>query len=152
MKYLAFTLLLLLYVQSFSQAMIIHEHGGTTVQIPVANINKITFDLSEPTGVIPRTIPMKKISALMANIVLNSFMTKFEFNVPSPSAVRICVFDVKGRIIRTIVNGFYKVGNYTASWNGKSNNGASLGKNAYIANIEIGGKSILNKLIIPNQQ
>lgn len=54
-----------------------------------------------------------------------------EFDVASPGPVRLRVFDVQGRLIRTLVTESLPAGRYTRAWDGVSDAGAPVGSGFY---------------------
>ncbi len=52
--------------------------------------------------------------------------------------VRMRIFDVSGRLVRTLVNGTKEPGPYTAIWNGRDDLGRSVASGNYYARMEMG--------------
>lgn len=64
--------------------------------------------------------------------------TVMNFNVPERSAVKIEVYDMKGQLIRTLVNEALEQGNYPATWDGTDMSGMAMPSGTYIAKMTAG--------------
>jgi hypothetical protein len=65
--------------------------------------------------------------------------TRVEFAVAQRAPVKIGVFDVAGRRVRTLVEGVQEPGVRTASWDGRDDNGARREAGVYLIRIETAG-------------
>ncbi len=67
---------------------------------------------------------------------------KFLYAIPRGAGagahVTMRIYDVSGRMIRTLVNGFQAVGPHTAIWDGKSDRGVGVSSGRYFARINAG--------------
>ena len=83
-------------------------------------------------------------STLAQFTVQNQFKnnTTIKFSVPrSTKAVvlQLKIFDALGRPVKTLMNEMTTGGNYSVKWDGKDDNGRSLGSGYYIATLKAGG-------------
>ncbi|MFZ1947051.1 MAG: T9SS type A sorting domain-containing protein [bacterium] len=95
-----------------------------------------------PTGVYFNTTPSAQVDRgmidpsgpLLSRTGPNPFGLGAEvsYRVPSPGHVSLRVFDVRGREIRTLVNGFHAAGSYSVSLDG-----CDLAAGAYLCRLEI---------------
>jgi hypothetical protein len=148
MKHLAVALLLLFALQSSAQVMVIHQKGQPDVRIPIADIAKLTFDLSGTGTISP--MALKKIKTSIANILPNPFSTKIEYTLDKPGMVTIRVIDMQGRIVRTLADTKMNTGHYTTFWNACSDAGLRVSNASYIVNVVIDGQSVSKTLYIVN--
>jgi len=58
--------------------------------------------------------------------------TTVRYQVPEQADVRIVIYDILGRRLRTLVNTPHRVGRYTALWDGRNSSGASVASGIYI--------------------
>ena len=68
-------------------------------------------------------------------------IAKFLYVIPRNQGsqdVRLRIYDVSGRLVRTLVNGSKDPGPYTAIWNGRDDLGRSVASGNYYARIEMG--------------
>ncbi|MCD4690647.1 right-handed parallel beta-helix repeat-containing protein [bacterium] len=63
-------------------------------------------------------------------------MTTIAFNVPHESRVAIRVYDVSGRVVRTLVDGVTEPGRHAAVWDGRNDHGESCGSGVYFCVME----------------
>ena len=77
----------------------------------VSNINKLTGSSIE----IPNELT---ISPAFPNPF--NPMTTLSFGIPNDGNVSVNVFDVNGRLVSTIQNGFMSAGSYEIEWNGNN--------------------------------
>ncbi|MGH2570364.1 MAG: S8 family serine peptidase, partial [bacterium] len=72
-----------------------------------------------------------------------------QYAVPSPGAeVRIDVFDVSGRRVRTLVQGAIPPGRHSVTWDGRDGAGRHTSAGVYFARMEAGGFSQVQKVTL----
>jgi hypothetical protein len=75
-----------------------------------------------------------------------------EFNVlfllKEPSYVEINIFDLNGRLLKTIFSGRMENGQKSFKWNGTDNRGKKLTKGIYFTELIVDGHKEVSKLII----
>lgn len=62
--------------------------------------------------------------------------TKIEYEVPSRSHVRLVVYDILGRLVRTLVNSDHSNGHYFVAWDGTNETGRQVASGMYIYRME----------------
>jgi hypothetical protein len=150
MKYCAVAVLLFAALHVSAQQMVIHRSGQPDVRISIADITKITFDsLNNATRVTPREAG-GKLKAVMAAIFPNPFSTRIQYSLDKAAAVKIRVFDMQGRTVRTLLNSRMDAGSHTTGWNACDDAGKRVSNGSYLVNIEAGGQAISQKLFIVN--
>jgi mannan endo-1,4-beta-mannosidase len=63
-------------------------------------------------------------------------VTQIAYHVPQESGVSIRIYDVSGRLVRTLVDGVVKPGRHAAVWNGTNEAGESVGSGIYFCTME----------------
>jgi hypothetical protein len=63
-------------------------------------------------------------------------VTRITYHVPQRSVVSIRVYDVNGRLVRTLIDSVTDPGRRTAAWDGRSNSGVSVGSGVYFCTME----------------
>lgn len=66
--------------------------------------------------------------------------TMIKFDLPEAGPVSLSVFDVAGRLVRTLVNDTMPQGSHEAIWDGRDASGREVGSGSYLARLEFGGK------------
>lgn len=65
--------------------------------------------------------------------------TTIHFVLPAAGAVRLSVFDVAGRLVRTLVDDSRPQGSHAVVWDGRDASGREVGSGSYLARLETGG-------------
>jgi len=80
----------------------------------------------------------------LSNNIPNPFnpVTRIDFSVPRQSRVRISVYDIRGRLVITLVDREFKTGTYHTVWNGRNRQGMEVASGIYLCRME-GGNSCL---------
>jgi hypothetical protein len=74
--------------------------------------------------------------------------TTIPFYLAQESSVEISIVDVQGRLIRRLEPGRITVGNHTAPWDGRTEEGVRAASGAYIAVIRAGGAEVTQTLLL----
>lgn len=74
--------------------------------------------------------------------------TTLSFILSEASLVTIRVYDMKGKVVKTLVNGQRKVGYNTTSWNAKNERNNPVSAGVYLYTIEAGEFRQTNKMIL----
>jgi hypothetical protein len=76
--------------------------------------------------------------------------TTISYHVPADvsSRVRLCIYDLRGRLVRTLVDRDLGAGSYSAFWDGADNNGVPLSSGVYIYRMRAGDYSASRKMIL----
>jgi len=92
-------------------------------------------------------IPVK--FALMQNVP-NPFnpVTRIGFDLPRPSRVRLAIYNVKGELVATLIDGQMSEGRKEAIWNGTNDNGVKASSGVYFYRITAGDFTQTKKMIL----
>ncbi len=70
-------------------------------------------------------------------------------NVPSEGAkTSLKVYDVSGRLIKTLVDRRMGPGRYEAVWNGTNNSGAPIASGVYFYRLKVGNYTKTKKMVL----
>lgn len=61
--------------------------------------------------------------------------TTISFDVPRAGPVSLAVFDVRGRLVRTLVDASLEVGRHRVTWDGRDAHGAAAASGVYFARL-----------------
>ena len=64
--------------------------------------------------------------------------TTLRFELPAPASVRLEVFDLAGRLVRTLVTAAMPEGSHEAAWDGCDDGGRAVASGAYVARLTAG--------------
>ncbi|MFH2052546.1 MAG: FlgD immunoglobulin-like domain containing protein [bacterium] len=74
--------------------------------------------------------------------------TTLSFAVPSAGPVRLRIYDVAGRLIRTLVDDVRPAGRYQEVWDGRSAEGRPVASGIYLYRLQAGGISMCRRMVI----
>lgn len=75
--------------------------------------------------------------------------TALSFSVPDPgSRVRIAVYDVSGRLVRSLLDTWLLGGAHTAAWDGRTADGAEVASGVYFIRVAIGEHKATRKAVL----
>ncbi len=76
----------------------------------------------------------------LAQNVPNPFnpSTTIAFNLPAQSRVKLQIFDVRGRLVHTLVNEVRPTGRNTVVWDGHNSRGAAVASGVYFYQLQAG--------------
>jgi len=78
-----------------------------------------------------------------------SSRTRLEFDVPRPGAdVRIRVYDVQGRLVRTVTDSHYPPGYYSETWDLRNAAGTRVAPGIYFCRMEAGAFKETKKIVL----
>jgi hypothetical protein len=69
------------------------------------------------------------------------------FATPRDAAVRLSIFDPQGRLVRVIESGARPAGQYATTWDLRDQSGRQVGAGLYFAKLEVGGRSLVEKVV-----
>lgn len=131
--------------------------GRQRLQLPAlddaARVTLVAESQYDPARRAERTLEMAAL--VPSRLVLrqnspNPFnpSTAIGFELPSPGAVRLAVYDVRGRWVRTLAEGAMDAGSHTATWDGRDARGVRAGSGLYFYKLDAGGNSDVRKMVL----
>jgi hypothetical protein len=70
------------------------------------------------------------------------------FALPKAGAVKVALFDISGRQVRTVADRAFTAGRYTLVWDGRDDRGAVLRPGMYLARVTSGGNTQSRRVLI----
>jgi flagellar hook assembly protein FlgD len=74
--------------------------------------------------------------------------SRLEFTVPAATRVSLKVYDVQGRVVRTLVDQDAAPGTFRAQWDGRDDGGARASRGVYFARLVAGNQTTEKKLVL----
>jgi flagellar hook assembly protein FlgD len=74
--------------------------------------------------------------------------TAVEFALPAAGDVRLRVFDVGGRAVRTLTTGRREAGAHRVTWDARDTAGRRLGSGVYFYRVEAAGEVAVRKVVL----
>jgi len=120
--------------------VIVYEVNGEFVREPGD-----TTDLVPLGSAVEDELPTVPVSHLTATNYPNPFnpATTIEYSIPVAGSVALRVFDITGREMSTLVNGYHRAGTYRVAWDGSA---ASSG--IYLYRVSAGGMSYAGRMVL----
>ena len=74
--------------------------------------------------------------------------TTISFNIKNSGDVKLSVYNIKGQLVKTLVNDHLESGNHSFVWNGKDNKSADVSSGVYFYRLNTGKNSVTRKMIL----
>jgi flagellar hook assembly protein FlgD len=74
--------------------------------------------------------------------------TTLRFALPEQQEVRLVIYDVLGRTVRTLVNQQKQSGVHSVNWNGRNDAGQPVASGLYLGRLEVGETTQVTKLLL----
>ncbi len=71
--------------------------------------------------------------------------TSIRFDVARPGPMRVAIYDLRGRLVQTLTDGFHAAGTYATSWLGQDALGQSVASGVYVARLEAPGRVVATR-------
>ncbi|MCK9995476.1 MAG: hypothetical protein KAH56_04255 [Candidatus Krumholzibacteria bacterium] len=75
-------------------------------------------------------------------------MTTIRFDLPQAGMVSLSVYDVRGRALCTLGDGFMAAGAHEIAWNGRDDQGRQLGTGVYFVRLVSGGEVVAHRMAL----
>jgi hypothetical protein len=112
--------------------------------------NESTFGVVTPDDVTGTDTPEAPIAAYLAQNAPNPFnpSTTISFGVASPGRVTLSIYDVSGRLVRTLVDEPRSAGLYRQNWDGRNAGGAAVSSGVYFYRLRAGTFLETKKMVL----
>ena len=116
---------------------------GTSLDL---NQNGVPDECGIPTDVAAAPRP----SFQLFQNVPNPFnpRTSIAFEIPAPGNVRLRIFDLQGRLVRTVTSGAADAGPHTTEWDGLDDRGRAVASGLYVYRVEAPGLVAARKMLL----
>jgi hypothetical protein len=88
---------------------------------------------------------MLRVSLAMPNPTRNRVFVRLD--LPTPTSVRANVFDVTGRLVRRVADGFYEAGVHTLTWDGTRSDAGHVAPGLYFCRITAAGREFSRTIV-----
>ncbi|MFQ6104128.1 MAG: FlgD immunoglobulin-like domain containing protein, partial [Candidatus Glassbacteria bacterium] len=78
--------------------------------------------------------------------------TTISFDVPGASGqkqkMRLLVYDLRGRLVKTLIDSALMPGRHSVAWNGRNEGGERVSSGVYLYMLRCGGKAYTKKMVM----
>jgi hypothetical protein len=74
--------------------------------------------------------------------------TTIAFGLPSATPVNLAVYDVSGRLVRTLVAGEVEAGEHRIDWNRMADNGSRVASGIYFCRLQAGSTTLTRRMVV----
>ena len=74
--------------------------------------------------------------------------TTIRFSIPQDSSVKLVVYNIRGQVVKTIVNDTLPKGSHSAFWNGVDDNGRAVSSGVYFYRLQTGNTLLTGKCLL----
>jgi len=126
----------------------IHLTSGTSEVIPIENILQITF--SEDVSVEEMVEFVSRIPIRFLRNYPNPFNpeTTISFELAQKGRTRVEIYNVKGQLIRTLLDDVLDIGSHSLVWNGRNELNSHVSSGVYLYRVSVDGSEHLSKMIM----
>ena len=75
-------------------------------------------------------------------------VTRIRFDLPRPGPARVAVFDLRGRLVQVLADGYHDAGSFTADWFGRDAQGGAVAAGVYVVRLEAPGHLSARKMTL----
>jgi hypothetical protein len=116
--------------------------GDTNDSLHFVKINKSKYLL----GIAEKKhTSVTKLDLTAPGLVRNS--TTIRFSVANGGYGKLDVFDISGKLVKTLVNGNVNAGNHSVTWNRTDNNNVSVSGGVYFYKLTVGNETVTRKIV-----
>ncbi len=118
-----------------------HPFTAVTFTNPRVSLDGFSFDEITALGAVSGVRDAPGVRQRLRQNHPNPFnpRTTIEYDLPGAGAVRLAVFDLAGRLVRTLIDASLPQGSYEVVWDGRDESGREVGSGSYLARLEFGG-------------
>jgi hypothetical protein len=120
----------------------------TATDLPLAGSYNLVIGPPGTVGV-DDPVPAPQVTALV-DITPNPFnpQTTITFDLAREGRAQLEIYDLQGRLVRTLVNGTLGSGRHAETWNGSDDTGNRAASGLYIARLSSGGVTQMKKMTL----
>ncbi len=147
-----------LYLADISRPVWLIAYSDTTTQGNnlYIHVDAVTGEFIDSHGTdigegpeMTRDLPKKLLlSENFPNPFNPSTTLRYEIPAGEVRKVSIVIFDLRGREVKTLMEGRKEPGIYQVTWDGKDENGKQVGSGIYLARLRSGGEVEIRKMVL----
>lgn len=131
-----------------TDSMLVALSNGVTKSYSIPSILQVSFS-GVPTSVKERELIQHVLSSFsLRQNFPNPFnpTTTIQYEIPHSGIVQVDIYDIRGRLIRSLLRSKQEAGKYALVWDGRSSGGLTLPSGAYFCRVLFDGNLLTTKL------
>jgi hypothetical protein len=140
----------ILFPNSSAYYMVDYKHAARSSHWPCYRGNPArTGSTFDTVGIEDETVPAAPTTALLPNFP-NPFnpSTTLAFSLAEPGNVSLCLYNMRGQKINTLLNKTLAAGNHEITWNGTDDHGQSVASGVYMSVFKTGSHVETRKMLM----
>ena len=133
-----------------TDSMFVEKMDGTIRGYPITLINQISFS-GTPTSVKEKELVQNVLSSFsLYQNYPNPFnpSTTIQYSVPNAGDVEAKIFDIQGRLIRSVSKSYQTAGTHSFVWDSRGNSGTVVASGTYFCQVLFNGTALIKKLVL----
>lgn len=138
-----------------SETVTLTNVATNTARIRVRSLGNVFFDISNASFRIEETVDVAEPVASQNGLVLHASRpnpaastTAITFEMPRAGVAELRVYDMTGRLVRTLVNGSIDAGSHEVTWNGRDDAGSAVSAGVYLYKLTFDGQSLSSRVTV----
>ena len=110
----------------------------------------IKYTTIPPDNYVGNNDPVLPVQITLGQNFPNPFnpSTTIEFQADKPGKARLVILNLRGQIVRTLLNGSVSAGKSTLVWDGMDDKGQTVGTGLYLYRLQMNGKSETKRMLL----
>jgi hypothetical protein len=130
----------------FNAADKVDDNGNCLIALNMYDDSLHIFSVPAPTGISEKKhTSITKLDLTAPGLVRNS--TTIRFSVVNSGYGKLDIFDMSGKLVKTLVNGNVNAGNHSATWNRTDNRNEKVSGGVYFYKLTVGNETVTRKII-----
>jgi len=130
----------------FNAADKVDDNGNCLIALNMYDDSLYVFSVPAPTGIAEKKhTSVTKLELMAPGLVRNS--TTIRFSVANGGYGKLNVFDMSGKLVKTLVNGNVNAGNHSVVWNRTDNRNEKVSGGVYFYKLIVGNETVTRKII-----
>jgi hypothetical protein len=119
-----------------------------TLSVNVVQLGRFAIAIDSSAVDVPPNAPIYRFELLQSFPNPANPYAVIRFSIARPDRVRLRVFDVSGRVIRTLIDENFPAGDYERVWDGKNDRGKHVGSGVFFYQLEASNFKSAKKIVI----
>ncbi len=133
-----------------TDSMYVEMANGTIRGYSVSSINQIYFG-----GVVTNVHDQELIQRVLSSFTVNQNYpnpfnpsTTIQYNLPKAGDVKVTIFDIQGRLVRSLFTSQQDAGVHSLVWDSYSNGGSIAASGTYFCHVLFNGSALVKKIML----